>query len=127
MLPDTRSGDWVETDRRLVKDQQPWGADQRLGEFQPPHHAAGAGADQPVGGVREADGGQCLPDAFGAFAAGHVEEAGEQGDVLPSGEGGVGGQLLQNVAEQPPYRHLFPRRVMAEDSDHPRRAPAAGW
>lgn len=39
VVPDTRSGDRVECDRRLVQDQQPRGADQRLGEFAPPDHA----------------------------------------------------------------------------------------
>ena len=54
------AGDRVQADGRLVEHQQPRGADQRLGEFQPAHHAARVGLGQPVGGLRQVDRGQRL-------------------------------------------------------------------
>ena len=118
VLPHAGAGDRVEADGRLVEDQQAGRADQRLGEFEPADHAAGVGAGQPVGGVGEVHRVQRLGDAVGAFAAGDVEDAGEQCDVLPAGQARVGGQLLRHVAEQAAYRHPVPGRVVAEDPDH---------
>src|SRR5215472_4048416 len=40
-LPDVSPGDRVQPHRRLVKHQQPWRVDQRLGQLEPPDHAAG--------------------------------------------------------------------------------------
>ena len=60
---------------------------------------AGERSDFMTGAVVAVDGGQGLAEAFVAFAAGDVEDSGGQGDVLPAGETGVGGQLLRHVAE----------------------------
>lgn len=79
----------------------------------PPEYVAG----EPVRDLAEADRVQRLGDPRGALAAGYVEDAGEELDVLPAGEARIGRQLLRYVAEQAPYGHLVPGRVVAEDLD----------
>ena len=46
-----------------------------------------------------------IVDPGPALLAGHVEEPGEQRDVLPARQRGVGRQLLGDVADRPARRH----------------------
>ena len=45
----------VEAGRRLVEKEQPWLSDQARAEVEPPAHASRVGADEPVGGLDEAE------------------------------------------------------------------------
>jgi hypothetical protein len=75
------------------------------------------GLGEPVGGVAQVHGGEHVVNPAAALSAGHVEQAGEQGHVLPSREAGVGRQLLGHVADQAPGREGLLHDVVAEDID----------
>lgn len=117
-LPHAVARHRVQADRRFVEDEEPRGADQRLGELQPADHAAGVGLRAPLGRVLQLHGGQHVAYALLPLAPRHVEEAGEQLDVLAPGQGPVGGQLLRQVADRAADGHPVTRHVEAEDLDH---------
>ena len=88
----------VEARGRLVEQQQPRPAEQRLGQAEPLPHALGVGADATAGGRGEAD---ALEQRLGG-ASGQPLEPGIEGQYLAAGHRGIEGDGLGQEAQLEP-------------------------
>jgi hypothetical protein len=86
VLPDVGARYGVQAYGGLVKYEQPGRADQGLGQFQPPDHAARVGLHQAAGRFGQAHDGQRGGSSFWPIFPWHVEQPGEELDVLLSGQ-----------------------------------------
>src|SRR6476659_4050186 len=117
LSPDTIARNGIQTDRRLVENQQRRSVDQRLRQLEAADHAAGVGACQPLGDVKQLHCMQRFVDPIGALGARHVVEPCEQFNVLPTGQCGFDRKLLRHIANVVSDVHGVPTRVEAEDEN----------
>ena len=107
----------VEADGRLVEQQQARAMQQRAGDFQPPHLAAGEVAHLAAGAVGKPDARQHLVAAQARVAPGDAVQGGVIQQVLRHREIEIERARLEHDAEQP---QRFARRtadVVAENAD----------
>src|SRR3954453_12680872 len=107
----------IEADGRLVEQQQARAVQQRAGDFQASHLAAGEVAHLAAGAVGKADARQHLAAACAGIAPGDAVQSGVIQQVLRHREVEIERARLKHHAEQPQCFAGRARDVMAENAD----------
>ena len=100
LLPHVGAHLGVEAGGRLVEEQDARPVDEREPDVEPPLHAAREGADDPVGGVREAEAVEQLLDAALELRAAEAVEPAAEAQVLARGGLAVGAAALGDHADR---------------------------